>query len=769
MLEPNAQAILGAQKKSVGVDAASGDTASPNPTGNSAFSTEYTRAQESLAVDKSSHSEAHETSAELNQSSSRLSTDGNASKTGNDNPSAASATATKYSNGIATEVADERAGNKQSIDSNQSTNTTSNPGLSVAQATVGRGNLNTALTIAAADESQLVSKAVSTKYLDEQPPQRAGIEIQIDNGTVLSQEDTNLTNSPNAAGLEHQSVLSKAALGEQYVQESPGSTVTNNDPALDKTIPVNQFAKLRQSSAAPDQVAGIDGLSNEPMLPSNAENAVLAEKNQHFQTASSQSSLVAGLDESNSAGNSTTGATPDALAKPENNADTISQAKTTGNAQEVTNTFIDTGNAGDYLNSNVTAAGINAPNAETGKNATAQGSSSDSGAMSGAAAQSAASGKSVTQGIVAGHEFLRTIASTQSDTQSVTAQTTAVNADTRLINNGNAQPVGVQALATSGSLAGLANTAPLSVTSDATVPGNIAQAQAGKFDSSATLSINGLSVVRGLSAENGAATHSDAASAQTGLQQSAGRLDVNAYQTMVNPAMHNAVATQVKVADVTSQNQIKQLIGAKQQPEISGLQAVNNPIDTPSSNVYHVTTNGIITANSTSLNAAPLSDLASAPRTVLLDQPGADQALAENLRWAVNEKLSRLTVNVSPANLGPISVSVDVENQNMSVSIVTNNTIAKEAIDNILPRMREHFSNEGYQQVSVDVSSQQERNSNLRNQTADLFHNQSESGSDSGQAETQNSGSSQYDTTAEQVPFLAEHQPSSQSLIDTYA
>jgi flagellar hook-length control protein FliK len=390
---------------------------------------------------------------------------------------------------------------------------------------------------------------------------------------------------------------------------------------------------------------------------------------------------MAGLDASNSAGNSTASATPVALANTESNAGTSSQAKTQGNVQQGANTFLNTGYAGEFLNGNSTAAGIVATNAEIGKNATAHVTSPESGAVSGAAAQSAASVKSVTQEIVAGHEFLRSIANPQSDTQPVIAQTTTGNAD--------------------------------------------------------TLSSNGLSVVRGLSAKNGSATNSEAASAQAVLQQASGKLDVNAnQQTMVNPAMHNVVANQVKATDVTLQNQIKQLIGAKQQPEISALQAANNPIDTPSSNVYHVTTNGIITANSTSLNAAPLSDLAIAPRTVLLDQPGADQALAENLRWAVNEKLSRLTVNVSPANLGPISVSVDVENQNMSVSIVTNNTIAKEAIDNILPRMREHFSSEGYQQVSVDVSSQQERNSNLRNQTADSFHDQSESGSDSRQAET---------------------------------
>jgi flagellar hook-length control protein FliK len=769
MLEPNAQAILSAQKQSVGFDAAGEDTASSNSTGNSAFSTEYSRAQESLAVDKSSHGATHDSSTELNQSSNHLSAGANAPTTDNDEPSAA-ATKNSNSNGVATEVADDRAGNNQSIDSDQSTNTTNYSGQSVAQGTVGRGNLNLALTIDAADESQLASNAAATANVDEQQSLRAAVGVQVDNSTVSSQEDTNLGNSPDAAGLDYQGGLIKAAVGEQNVQMSSGSKLTNNDPALDTTISANQFANLRQSSAAPDQAVGSDWLGDGAILLSNSDNAVLAEKNQQFQTASGQSSLMAGLDASNSAGNSTASATPVALANTESNAGTSSQAKTQGNVQQGANTFLNTGYAGEYLNGNSTAAGIVATNAEIGKNATAHVTSPESGAVSGAAAQSAASVKSVTQEIVAGHEFLRSIANPQSDTQPVIAQTTTGNADTRLVNSGNAQPVGVQALGTSGALASLANTAPLSVSSDTTVPRNIAQAQVGKLDSSDTLSSNGLSVVRGLSAKNGSATNSEAASAQAVLQQASGKLDVNAnQQTMVNPAMHNVVANQVKATDVTLQNQIKQLIGAKQQPEISALQAANNPIDTPSSNVYHVTTNGIITANSTSLNAAPLSDLAIAPRTVLLDQPGADQALAENLRWAVNEKLSRLTVNVSPANLGPISVSVDVENQNMSVSIVTNNTIAKEAIDNILPRMREHFSSEGYQQVSVDVSSQQERNSNLRNQTADSFHDQSESGSDSRQAETQNSGSSQYDSTAEQVPFLAEHQPSSQSLIDTYA
>jgi flagellar hook-length control protein FliK len=141
-------------------------------------------------------------------------------------------------------------------------------------------------------------------------------------------------------------------------------------------------------------------------------------------------------------------------------------------------------------------------------------------------------------------------------------------------------------------------------------------------------------------------------------------------------------------------------------------------IEVPASNVYHATSNGIITAN-TPLNAGISGDLINAPRTVLLNQPGAEQTLTDNVRWAVNEKMSRVTVNVTPANLGPITVSVDVESQNMSVSIITNNTVAKEAIDGLLPRMREHFTSEGYQQVSVDVSSQQKQHSNSDSRTGD--------------------------------------------------
>ncbi len=232
---------------------------------------------------------------------------------------------------------------------------------------------------------------------------------------------------------------------------------------------------------------------------------------------------------------------------------------------------------------------------------------------------------------------------------------------------------------------------------------------------------------------------------------------------LTQPRESVVVEQQNKFSNVTPGISLKQVVKPDQSVNITGMQSISGTAELTSSNVYHATSNGIITAHSNPLNTGPVTDLASAPRTVLLGQPGADESLVENLRWVVNEKLSRATINVSPANLGPITVSVDVENQNMNVSIVANNTIAKDAIDSLLPRMREHFGNEGYQQVSVDVSSQQERQGNLRNQSG--FSLEQEGGAET---DTRDADTRDNELVREENRSNFDDQRTSQSLIDTY-
>ena len=780
MLEPNAQAIFSPKNASVGFDSDVGDTVSTKSTGNSEFVSELNRAQESIASDKSSRTSRDSSSYSSSQSDENALNDSRITSKRKNTESNTPRDESQNADAVAGATDENRASENRLLHGGNQSFTDNDANLNPTRDTILRGDLNTRASLEPDGDPHQLANSTATEHIHGKQIANSGVANQVTNGDISSTDALSSATSPDS--LTQKEALLKAAAGEQYDQELTGSKYASNTPAADERLHDGLLDNQRTSLAAPIQSERNNALSEGVVALNGSDNLSIAATKQEIQTASGKLRLAAGIEEGVSASSSAAAsgsADPDGLVTAANKAKAFSNAKADGldaqsNTAVVTQdgvaafgNTIPSGAAGSLGKNDGSSGGI-ATSATERQTTTAangaQGAALNSGLTSSAGVNSSA--HSSAHSVVAGHEFLRSIAASRTDTQPGNTSQTTLSAGANSADSENILDKGVTQ---TGRMTTPTGTAPLGTAVDPAVLVNKAQASAGNVDGVDTLALNAGIIGGSANASGYVGTNADSGSSQHTLSHTAARFDVNADKGITNVSIPNAELNQIKATDVTPRNQIKQLLGAQQQSEMTGLQALNNSIDTPSSNVYHVTTNGIITANSTALNAAPLSDLATAPRTVLLDQPNADQSLVENLRWAVNEKLSRVTVNVSPANLGPISVSVDVENQNMSVSIVTNNVIAKEAIDSILPRMREHFSNEGYSQVSVDVSSQQERNSNLRNQTAEFFDNQNNAESNSQNAEPQLKISSQENSTPEQSLLLSKLQPSSHSLIDTYA
>ena len=82
----------------------------------------------------------------------------------------------------------------------------------------------------------------------------------------------------------------------------------------------------------------------------------------------------------------------------------------------------------------------------------------------------------------------------------------------------------------------------------------------------------------------------------------------------------------------------------------------------------------------------------------------ADAAMASNVKWMAKEGIQNATVTVSPAGMGPISVKVGIEQDQMSVSIMAAQQTTREALDSMLPRLREQLAAQGHESVKLDVS-----------------------------------------------------------------
>ncbi|MFK8079295.1 MAG: flagellar hook-length control protein FliK [Granulosicoccus sp.] len=113
---------------------------------------------------------------------------------------------------------------------------------------------------------------------------------------------------------------------------------------------------------------------------------------------------------------------------------------------------------------------------------------------------------------------------------------------------------------------------------------------------------------------------------------------------------------------------------------------------------------GIVTAPSVPRTEAGSSQTVNAPINMPILQADADKAMAGNIRWMVNEGVKNAVVNVTPAGMGPISVSIGIEKDQMNVSIVALQGSTREALDSLLPRLRDQLATQGHDSVRVDIS-----------------------------------------------------------------
>jgi flagellar hook-length control protein FliK len=89
-----------------------------------------------------------------------------------------------------------------------------------------------------------------------------------------------------------------------------------------------------------------------------------------------------------------------------------------------------------------------------------------------------------------------------------------------------------------------------------------------------------------------------------------------------------------------------------------------------------------------------------------LAQSNWDQALGERIQWMVNQKMQAAQLRLNPAQLGPMEVRIQVQNDQASIQFTSAHGVVREALEAALPRLRDMFDASGVELVDVDVSGQ---------------------------------------------------------------
>ena len=220
-----------------------------------------------------------------------------------------------------------------------------------------------------------------------------------------------------------------------------------------------------------------------------------------------------------------------------------------------------------------------------------------------------------------------------------------------------------------------------------------------------------------------------------GLQAPTARQVVQADLQLQTNMQEKLIARKIEQQNTAANlMQVKKL--AQQQAQNTALAAVaaDNSSQGPD-NTFLSLHSGIVTAPVLQRTDPSSTQVINAPVNIPILQQDSDKAMASNIRWMVNEGVKSAVVNVTPSGMGPISVSIGVENEQMNVSIVALQGSTREALDSMLPRLREQLTAQGHDSVKVDISDGRSEQSD-RGYGQQFSGEQRDSGSSSSSART---------------------------------
>ena len=208
---------------------------------------------------------------------------------------------------------------------------------------------------------------------------------------------------------------------------------------------------------------------------------------------------------------------------------------------------------------------------------------------------------------------------------------------------------------------------------------------------------------------------------------------------------------------VTQTNLVQSQLQARQQVAQALMNPMTNiatgdtaePDKLSADNMFLSSAGGILTAPVLQRADAGSTQAITAPLNMPILQGDSEKAMAGNIRWMVNEGVKNAVINVTPSGMGPISVRVGKDKDHINVSIVALQGSTREALDSMLPRLREQFAAQGHNSVNVDIS-------DGRSGQSDRGYGQQ--GSAERQAMENQSRSSSHSTDSAQDDLISESQ-----------
>jgi flagellar hook-length control protein FliK len=98
---------------------------------------------------------------------------------------------------------------------------------------------------------------------------------------------------------------------------------------------------------------------------------------------------------------------------------------------------------------------------------------------------------------------------------------------------------------------------------------------------------------------------------------------------------------------------------------------------------------------------------------VPVHDPRWPQSIAAEVRWCADNGVQSATLKLTPENLGPLEMRVDIKDNQVNVTMTASHAETRQALEQSLPRLRELLSSSGLQLGQANVQQESRRESQL--------------------------------------------------------
>ena len=174
----------------------------------------------------------------------------------------------------------------------------------------------------------------------------------------------------------------------------------------------------------------------------------------------------------------------------------------------------------------------------------------------------------------------------------------------------------------------------------------------------------------------------------------------------IQDARYTKVVSEMPTTDVIAQTSRLQQVPLATAVS-SSVSAAQNLSATPGVESLNTSFTGLLnTATSTTATTTPA--LSSSIATSI-QNPNWSQQMTQQVSYMIKGGFQQAEIKLNPANLGPMEIKLSMNDDQASISFVTQHAPVRDALDAALPRLKEMLEQQGLNLADVDVSTQSEQ------------------------------------------------------------